>query len=116
MLDPQVIDRSQCQKGSYIFKIKLFNCGRYREAQSLSPSGFLLIDAERHGLSCLFLPMVVENDEIMRPDLVVPVGKQRGKSCHRHLLTVPVNHIQDIRKTGRLQRKIQARTSRYIMQ
>ena len=55
--------------------------------------------------------MVVKDDEIMRPDLVIPVGKQRGKSCHRHLLTVPVNHIQDIRKTGRLQRKIQARTS-----
>ena len=92
-------------------KIKLFNCGRYREAQSLSPSGVSLINAERHGLFFLFSPVVVKDDEVVRPDLVVPVGQQRSKSCHRHLLTVPVSHIQDIRKTGRLQRKIQARTS-----
>jgi len=34
----------------------------------------------------LFLPVVVEDDEVVRPDSVVPVGKQRGKGRHCHLL------------------------------
>ncbi len=56
------------------------------------------MNAKRCSLFFLFLPVVVKDDEVVRPHSVVPMGKQRGKSCHRHLLRVPESHSQDIRK------------------
>ena len=52
--------------------------------------------------SFFLLPVVVKDDEVVRPDLIVPVGKQRGESRHCHLLRIPESHSQSFGKTDRL--------------